>query len=157
MKQAVIDLGVKASTKLRKNGDTILHICAEYGQAKLFKYFKTKLGCDNDVKNRLDETPFIVAAREGRILILKEYYDNIGIGNFNMDTRTTDGWTAFNYACINGFKNTIEYLHKKRVNVHTSDKIKRTALHWAARFDNAEIAELLLSFNLNPAALDYES
>ena len=138
------DLEIISSTKLRKNGDTILHVCAEFGHVRLLKYFHKELECDLDVRNKLEETPFIVAAREGRILILRLFFEPPTLGAFNADAKTIDGWTAFNYACINGFKNTAEYLQKKRVNVHTTDKLKRTALHWAARFDNNEIVKMLL-------------
>ena len=151
------DKGITAATALRKNGDTILHVCAEYGQTKLFDYFYANLGGDLDMQNKLGETPFISAAREGRILILKLYYDKYGFGSFYPDARTVDGWTAFSYACLNGFLNTVQYLSSKRVNIHTSDRTKRTSLHWAARFDNTVIVELLLKLSLNPMALDYES
>ena len=83
-----------------------MHVCAEYGQAKLFEYFKNTFACDLDIKNYLDETPFCTAAREGRINILKMFFEKWPNG-FNPDIRTKDGWTAFNYACINGFLNTI--------------------------------------------------
>ena len=91
---------------LRKNGDCILHVCAEYGQVKLFEYFQKTLNGDLDIKNGLDETPFVVAAREGRINVLKFYFEKFP-NQFNGDARTVDGWTAFNYASINGFLNTI--------------------------------------------------
>ena len=53
------------------------------------------------------ETPFVVAAREGRINMLKVYFEKLTINNFNPDARTVDGWTAFTYAAINGFLNTV--------------------------------------------------
>ena len=31
-----IELKIEATTELRLNGDTIMHVCAEYGQVKLF-------------------------------------------------------------------------------------------------------------------------
>mmetsp|Transcript_34776 Transcript_34776/g.45762 ORF Transcript_34776/g.45762 Transcript_34776/m.45762 type:complete len:161 (+) Transcript_34776:1154-1636(+) len=147
---------IDAQTILRRNGDTILHVCSEYGQVKLFTFFATQFSAELDIRNRLDETPFTVAAREGRINILKMYFE--GYANmFNPDARTLDGWTAFSYACVNGFINTIEYLAERRVNIHTSDRIKRTALHWACRFNNAKVVNTLLKLNLNIEALDRES
>ena len=103
-----IELKIEATTELRLNGDTIMHVCAEYGQVKLFEYFCKELGASIEVKNKLEETPFTVAAREGRILILKMFYDKFP-NQFNPDSRSVDGWTAFSYACINGFLNTIEF------------------------------------------------
>ena len=58
------ELDIQANTVLRKNGDTILHICAEYGQVKLFEHFHKVLKGNLDIQNRLLETPFIMAARE---------------------------------------------------------------------------------------------
>ena len=84
------------------------------------------------------------------------YYDEWP-NQFNPDARSLDGWTAFNYACINGFLNTIEFLAEKRVNIHTSDRIKRTALHWACRFNNPKVVQVLLRLNLNLESADKES
>ena len=130
-----------------------MHLCAEYGQAKLFENLKNSLNCELDIKNNLEETPFTVAAREGRINILRLFY-NRWPDQFNPDLRTQDGWTAFNYACINGFLNTIQFLYDKGVNVHTSDRIRRTSLHWAAKFNNYQVVELLLKLNLSLAKRD---
>ena len=66
---------ISGTTVLRNNGDTILHICAEFGQIKLFRYFYKTLQPNLDIKNKLEETPFIVAAREGRINILKLHFN----------------------------------------------------------------------------------
>ena len=68
---------------------------------------------------------------------------------FDPDKKTLDGWTAFIYASINGFLNTIRYLSTQQVNIHVHDRTKRTALHWAARFNNIQVVELLLELNLN--------
>ena len=38
-------------------------------------YYHKQLSGELDARNKLDETPFSVAAREGRINILKMYYD----------------------------------------------------------------------------------
>ena len=120
-------------------------------------YYHKQLSGELDARNKLDETPFSVAAREGRINILKMYYDEYPNNQFNPDARSLDGWTAFNYACINGFLNTIEFLAEKRVNIHTSDRINRTALHWACRFNNTKVVQILLKLNLNLESTDKES
>ena len=43
------ELNIKGETKLTPNGDTIAHVCAEYGSEKLFHYFYIKLGFDLDI------------------------------------------------------------------------------------------------------------
>ena len=42
------------------------------------------------------------------------------------------------------------------MNIHTSDRIKRNALHWACRFNNDKVVQLLLKLGLNLDAYDYE-
>ena len=51
---------------LRPNGDTVLHVCAEYGRLDIFKFY-IKKGNSYLVKNYAEETPFHVVAREGKI------------------------------------------------------------------------------------------
>ena len=69
------ELEITNRTALRRNGDTIFHVCAEYGQVRLFDYFMKNLGGDLDCTNKLLETPFIVAARESRLNVLRFYYE----------------------------------------------------------------------------------
>ena len=59
--------GLKHDTVLRPNGDTILHVCAEYGRSELFDFFYKKFSINLDVQNEAGETPFIISAREGRL------------------------------------------------------------------------------------------
>lgn len=90
----------------------------------------------------------MVAARESRLNILRFFFERYP-NQFDPDRKTSDGWTAFIYASINGFLNTITYLSTQRVNIHRSDRTGRTALHWAARFNNIQVVQLLLELNLN--------
>ena len=59
--------GLKHNTALRPNGDTILHVCAEYARTELFDFFYKKFSMNLDVENHAGETPLIIAAREGRL------------------------------------------------------------------------------------------
>lgn len=142
---------------LRKNGDTILHVCAGYGQAALLAKFKEHFNDELDIKNTLHETPFITAAREGRLNVLKLFYERWK-GQFFADSRTKDDWTAFNYACLNGFLATIQFLaNQQYVDIHSKDRVLRNSLHWAARFNNVKVVELLLKLNLRIDAVDREN
>ena len=87
--------------------------------------------------NYAEETPFILAAREGRLRFIEFMIDKYSLSIFNPDHRSLDGWTAMTYAAVNGFTNTVDYLgNTVKVNMHTTDRFKRTAIHWAARYDN---------------------
>lgn len=55
---------------LRPSGDTVLHVCAEYGQDELFKYFLGEPNSKVNCKNYVDETPLHLAAREGKLNML---------------------------------------------------------------------------------------
>jgi len=83
----------------------MLHICAEYGQEDLFRYFVSDFKGNIMAKNHAEETPFIVAAKEGRVNILELYlneYSKDKSHKFNIDHYTLDGWTAMMYASMNG-------------------------------------------------------
>lgn len=137
---------------IRPSGDTVLHICAEFGRQKLLEYF-IKKGGHYLHKNYWGETPFHIAAREGKMEILQFYLGNFDI---EIDHKMSDGWTAFHYSAFNGYTTTMEYLVTNGANVNMTDKFKRTALHWAARFDNKLAVEKLLKLKINYQAQDVE-
>ena len=90
--------------------------------------------------------------------MIKYMYENYGVTQFHPDKTMADGWTAFHYAAANGFLNTAEYLAKVvKVNIFIVDRFKRSALHWAARFDNGRMVEFLLSLNLRHDGMDIEA
>ena len=71
--------------------------------------------------NYAEETPLHVAAREGKIDIIK-YYQNELKGQFNLNLRMLDGWTPFMYAAVNGYLLTVELLAEYGSDVNTRDK-----------------------------------
>lgn len=48
----------------------MLHVCAEYGQETLFKYFLNEGKADITKKNFIEETPLHLAAREGKFPLI---------------------------------------------------------------------------------------
>ena len=137
-----------------------MHVCAEAGQVELFKFFVDEFKGDIMARNHADETPFIIAAKEGRCniveLYIEEYSKNIQ-HKFYIDHHQHDGWTALLYASMNGFAHLCETLVKKgRADVNHVDKFKRTALHWACRFDSCKVAEVLLNLKASTSLLDME-
>ena len=52
-----------------------MHICAEYGNEKLFRFFIGERG-DYLARNYAEETPFHLAAREGKHNILQLYFNS---------------------------------------------------------------------------------
>eukprot|EP00347_Sterkiella_histriomuscorum_P017290 403349951 len=137
--------GISNEESLRPSGDTILHVCAEYGHEKLFQYFVTEMRADYMVRNYADETPFHLAAREGKLNIMQMYLDSY---QFDIDHETIDGWSALQYASINGFISAIEVLHRFGASMNIVDKLKRSALHWACKFNQLEVAQVLLRLGI---------
>jgi len=68
-----------------------------------------------------------------------------------------DGWTALMYACYNGYTPIVELLLTETdAKVDITDRLKRTPLHWAARFSNLKIIQLLYENNAKLEVLDME-
>jgi ankyrin repeat protein len=75
-----------------------------------------------------------------------------------VDMKSKDGWTALMYASMNGFVSIVDLLVAKgRADVNNTDRLHRTALHWAARFNNVKVAQKLLSLRVKVDSLDIES
>jgi len=144
--------GIGLNETLRPNGDTLMHICAEYGQLELFQYFLER-GGDIKVVNFAGETPLHLATREGKINVV-EYMVELTLTDLNI--KMTDGWTAIHYAAMNAQTVILEYLSKKGADLNARDRFKRTALHWAAEYDNKVIVEMLLNLGINYTLRDLE-
>jgi ankyrin repeat protein len=68
-------LHLKPANRLRTNGDTILHLAAEYGQIAIFDEFYSRMkSTELTIRNDAGETPFIVACREGRLNLVRHMH-----------------------------------------------------------------------------------
>lgn len=100
-----------------------------------------KLNCNINCVNEFGETALMIAAREGKLDIIKLILTNYKhYRDFNIDQQANDGWTALCFAAMNGFNASIEMLIKHGAKVDTFDKFKRSPFHWASRFNNPKIA-----------------
>ena len=116
-----------------------------------------KLDCNINVTNEFGETPMMVAAREGKLDIIKTICTRYKhLKNFNIDQAANDGWTSVCFAAMNGFCASIEMLVKHGAKVDTFDKFGRTPFHWAVRFGNAKVADLLLKLECNHNSKDLD-
>jgi ankyrin repeat protein len=133
------------NAKFRRNGETLLHVCAEYNCRSLFEWLVSDHKAGVFRKNEAGETPFIIAAREGKLDIIKLYIEKYTeYEDYNIDHKMLDGWSAMLYAAMNGFCSIVEYLIKHGANIDNSDRLHRSALHWACRFNNIKMTLLLL-------------
>ena len=92
-------------------GDTVLHICAEFGRTELFLKFY-EAGNSLTTLNKAMEMPLHVAAREGCYEIVKFYVAKSlkGDDSIEMDLPMIDGWTPFLYAAVNGYPSLVDLL-----------------------------------------------
>ena len=103
---------------------------------ELFIHFVEGFEADINAENLAGETPFIIAAREGRIDIIRHYLNNYP-DKFDIEHKMKDGWTALMYATINGNCSIVSWLIKSaEADVNTTDRLGRTCLHWSARYNN---------------------
>lgn len=57
---------------VRDNGDTLLHVCAEFNRCEIMKYMTDRWEKWNiNVTNLAGETPLMYAAREGHAATIK--------------------------------------------------------------------------------------
>ena len=100
--------------------------------------------------NDARETPFLIAAREGKIDIIRLYLDSFySVNRFEVDHKMLDGWTAVQYASMNGFANIVELLAVSgNADINIADRFHRNALHWACRFNNCRLIEVLLKLGI---------
>mmetsp|Transcript_10960 Transcript_10960/g.18329 ORF Transcript_10960/g.18329 Transcript_10960/m.18329 type:complete len:410 (-) Transcript_10960:37-1266(-) len=68
--------GFHPKSRFRDNGDSILHVLAEFNQIELFKWVVSEFDADVNIQNNAGETPFIIAAREGKFDVIKYYIES---------------------------------------------------------------------------------
>ena len=105
----------------------------------------------------------MIAAREGQLDFIRKLNELYGrqekkqICKLALDISSSDGWTAFHYAAINGFTTLVEFLAKvPKVEVHAVDRFKRNACHWATRFNNERMVQKLIDLDLDILKHDIE-
>eukprot|EP00347_Sterkiella_histriomuscorum_P012762 403367319 len=153
--QQAEELNIQVDEYLRPTGDNIMHVCAEYGQIKLFQYFFDKGGNVLSV-NHADEQPIHVAAREGKVDMIRHIIENHR-ALISVDCVMSDNWTPFFYSAVNGYLITVEVLAKEyNCNINHLDKFNRSALHWAARYNNRAMVKKLLDLGINIELKDME-
>ena len=123
-------------------------------------YDKWNINCVNDG----GETPLMYAAREGNVAIIKymsetfvDPDDSTSKSNLIVDQLSKDSWTAFFFACTNGWLITADFLHRScGAQCNLLDKFNRNVLHWSARYNNDKMVQILLQFGVNQSQQDLD-
>ena len=98
----------------------------------------------------------MVACREGHHEIIMLYASQYK-GEYNINKRMKDGWTALMYASMNGFVSMVSVLVEDcGADVDVLDRLDKNALHWAARYDNRRVVERLLQLKITYDQVDVE-
>ena len=91
----------RGDEKFRPTGESCLHICAEYNETEMFRWFVEEYRACINHTNDSGETPLMIAAREGKLeivqLILEFGREDKALG---IDSKMQDGWTALAYAYL---------------------------------------------------------
>lgn len=98
-----------------------------------------------------------VAAREGKVEVVRIYVNQLISKTFSVDTPMDDGWTAFMYSAVNGYLITTELLAKEgKCDINKVDRFGRTALHWVSKYNNKDMVKKLISLGINTFIKDRE-
>ena len=68
-----------------------------------------------------------------------------------------DGWTALQYAAMNGYSQIVILLKQSGADINTLDKLDRNCWHWAARFNNHKMAQILLDLECDQNQMDIDN
>jgi len=60
------------------------------------------------------------------------------------------------YACYNSYAPIVWFLAEHGANINVRDRNHKTCLHWAARYNNVKIMEILFELGINTCAKDIE-
>ena len=123
------------------SGGTALMFAAQGGHVEVMKYLCSK-GADVDARDYGGSTPFLEAARAGRLASI-EYLS--GTGKCNISVRDSQGWTALHAAACYGFLECVRVLVQKGLSKGDTDVDGKTPLDWAIECERNEVVDLLAS------------
>ena len=142
-----------------QDGDTYMHLAAQYGQTDIFEMILSEEDNKNP-KNGIGNTAFHLACSEGCMniaIILINKSNELAI---DLNSKNNHGWTAFHLACVNGGSEITEMLIKNAAIAEIDLNIKgnggRTAFHVACVNGHSEVAEMIIK-NAASAEIDLNS
>jgi len=140
-------------TAIDKNGDSALHLaCGFSNSIETVNWLIDKANIDIETKGKYQRTPFLKAAYEGQLDILK-LLRNKGADITAIDE---DGDSALHLAC--GFSNSIETVNwlidKANIDIETKGEYQRTPFLCAADNGQLEILKLLRDKGADITAVD---
>ena len=140
-----------------KERNSYLHLAAETGQIEAFK---TTINQEEDenIRNEHDETPFLVACKNGRFKIVQLLLKNTDLKiNFNAEDNWY-GFTAFHFACQRGHFDVVKILLETTAGLNIDLKAKtkhdgNSVFHLACTNGHSAVVKILMK---NAAALSID-
>lgn len=161
------DLGFNVNKK-DKDGWTLLHWAANYGQVKIAEYLITK-GADVNAKDYNEITPVFYAVESGSLKICKllvqhgaKYGPNTlkkdkasltqtEMYNLNQKNEIMGLTYPINIAILEDNLKIVKYfVDTLKFNTNQPDSLGLTSMHWAAYFDCKDIVTYLLNKSAKP-------
>jgi ankyrin repeat protein len=141
---AGVDRNPQASADKRRW--TPIHYAARYGSLEVLELLM-RFGVDKEFKTGFGLTPFIIAAEFGHLPIIEFLLKN----GADKNLKTTDEnnmMNALHYAVVDGHFEVADYLLKAGIERDRETLTGFSALDFAARTDNVQMAILLMSWGI---------
>ena len=153
------------------NLSTLLHSSAKHNQFAISRYLLRK-GLNPDIKNRLEQTPFILACQSLDQKLINEfllYNPDVNTQDYKGDTplhktvsspqiadillncgadpyiKNSEGENSVHLSCR--YPKTLKLFHERGININTSDSDGLTLFHKAAQENNLKLAKILKKYN----------
>ena len=126
---------------LNEDGDFLLHIACQWGDATIVKYLITVGRCNLNITNACSITPLYTASEHGHLHVVK-----VLVGRKECDLNIPDyrGNTPLHTACKHGHHSTVKFLvNNQRCQLHAKNRMSETPLHTASELGNLDIVKVL--------------
>jgi len=127
---------------LNEDGDCLLHIACQWGDAAIVRYLITHQRCNQNVKNHSKRIPFHTASKHGQMDVIKFL---VSREECDFNIQDEGGNTPLHTACKYGHHSTVKVLvADQRCQLNTKNSEMNTPLHIACHTKLLRIIRVLL-------------
>lgn len=147
----LMDKKINVATYLDKNGASALHWAAGCGHLDMVQYLVTECNVPPDQPQKgkrsfRNRTPLHWAARNGHLNVVRYLVEDCGrikhCHGVDLDAVTSDGTTAFCWACWQGHEEVMKYLYSKGANTSKLNSYGCNAVLWSAQSNSSGLNSL---------------